>query len=114
MFTFLKFFLYFSISFAILCIPMQNKILFVRLYEVIGPKSGKLVTNFGESTSKSIKQGLKISKQFFDNSKPQSIEEIKGSISSGVVQVEKKSDEVSEAITDEEEKFLKKVLKEAE
>lgn len=114
MFTILKFAVYFTISFAILCIPLQNKVLFVYLYETIGPKSEKIVNNITDNTAHSIKTGFKITKKFFDNSKPQSFDEIKGSVSSGVVKMGEKLEEVKDEITYEEEKFLKKVLKESE
>lgn len=128
MFYFLKFSLYFIVSFSILCIPLQNKLLFVHLYQKIAPRSEKMVIGIKDNTQNSLKKGFSFTKKFFENSKPTSLQEVKDSVSSGVTKIsnglgevaasnkdniEEAYQETKENISAEEEKFLQKILKES-
>lgn len=113
MFYFLKFSLYFVISFSILCVPLQNKLLFVHLYEKLIPKSERMVTGIKDNTQNSLKKGLSFTKKFFENSKPTSLLKIGEVVEKNKDNMEEVYEETKENISAEEEKFLQKILKES-
>lgn len=104
----IRFVFYFSLSFAILCIPLGNgHRLFDAFYGIITPYADKAVT----TTKQKMSTTKRYTKKLYSNSEPIERDEVKTKLA-GVL---KKSHEIKKQIpddsyTDEERERLQKVL----
>lgn len=105
----IRFAFYFTISFAILCIPVGNgDQLFDKLYAMVTPYVSKAVN----TTKQKLTTTKRYSKKLYSNSEPVEKDEVKTKLSA----VKKKASSVTktsdDTYTDEERERLNKVLKE--
>ena len=82
MFFLIKFFLYFSVSYLILCFPIKNSTLFSYTYRHSSPLTKKVYEKIIDKSEKLFKSGIKFSKDLFNNSLPKHLDEINSSLSS--------------------------------
>ncbi len=102
----IKFFLYFSISFFILAIPIGGNPIFYSLEEAARPITGKLFAFMKESSNEGIKKGTAVTKKFFSNTIPPKKDIVKIKESGTKKPLGK--------YTEEEKEFLEKILKKAQ
>ena len=103
----IRFVFYFTLSFAILCIPIgDGKHLFDKFYGMVTPYADKAVM----TTKQKITSTKRYSKKLYSNSEPFEKDEIKTKLSG----LQKKSHEIKKKsddyYTDEERERLRKVL----
>lgn len=115
LFSPVKFLIYFSISFLILCIPIKgDKHVFDYLEEVARPLTSKVYFFLNEKTN----EGLRESKKIFTNSAPIIKDKIKSSLSSAAKKGKKIKEDVKDNLKDEkfenytieEREAIKKIL----
>lgn len=105
MFSFLKFVLYFSISFVILSIPIKRKVLFNYMHSVFAPYTTAILKSVKDEATRGYRAGSRLTKQLFDNSPPEVVDSVRSRISSGMVKHNQQ-----DAYTQEEQELLNKVL----
>ena len=104
----IRFAFYFTISFAILCIPIgSGRHLFDKFYTIVTPYADKAVT----TTKHKISITKRYSKKLYSNSEPIEKDEVKVKLAS----IQKKPSEMKkhtddDSYTDEERERLRKVL----
>ncbi|TNE98089.1 MAG: hypothetical protein EP326_10430 [Deltaproteobacteria bacterium] len=120
MFFMLKFTIYFSISFVILCIPIQNRTLFNLIHKHASPYTTQIFSEVEKAASNQIQKGSKFTKKFFSNSNPDQQDKVIAKFSStkkpmmeNVEELMKDEDTEEEGYTVEEKELLNKILKEA-
>lgn len=105
----IRFVFYFTLSFAILCIPIGNgNHLFDKLYGMVTPYADKAVN----VTKQKITTTKRYSKKLYSNSEPIEKDEVKTKLA-GIqkkISHEVKSHHTDDAYTDEERERLRKVL----
>ena len=105
----IRFVFYFTLSFAILCIPVGNgNQLFDKLYQIITPYADKAAT----STLHKISVTKRYTKKLYSNSKPLENDEVKTLLAGVKKKIEIKNNQPDDAYTDAEKERLKKVLNE--
>ncbi len=115
----IKFTVYFSISFVILCIPIQNKTLFNIIHQHARPYTTQIFSEVEKAASTQIQKSSKFTKKFFSNSDPEQQDKVMAKFSSTkkppVENVEElmKDEDHEEGYTVEERELLNKILKEA-
>ena len=116
----IKFTIYFSISFIILCIPIQNKTLFNLMHHHTKPYTTQIFSNVEQAASEQIKNGSSFTKKFFSNSDPgdhqdKVINKFSSTKKIAIENVDElmKDDVQDEEYTVEERELLNKILKEA-
>jgi hypothetical protein len=116
----IKFTIYFSISFVILCIPIQKTTLFDIIHNHAKPYTTQIFSNVEQAASHQIKKGSNFTKKFFSNSNPGDHQDkvITKFSSTKKIAVENidelmKDDVQDEEYTPEERELLNKILKEA-
>jgi len=115
----IKFTVYFSISFVILCIPIQNRTLFNIIHKHAKPYTTQIFSEAEKAASNQIDKGSKFTKKFFSNSNPDHQDKVMAKFSSTkkplVENIDElmKDEEHDEGYTAEEREMLNKILKEA-
>ncbi|MFA6237401.1 MAG: hypothetical protein WC635_08760 [Bacteriovorax sp.] len=103
----IRFVFYFTLSFAILCIPIGNgRQLFDKLYSMVTPYADKAVT----TTKQKLTTTKRYSKKLYSNSEPLEKDEIKTKLAGIKRKIEIKHQTPDDAYTDEERERLRKVL----
>lgn len=111
MLNFIKGIIYFSASFAILCIPVSHEPLFNHLHEFIAPVTRDLFHSIKEEGKKGIEEGKKLGKKALFEVTPK--EEISDAISSSRSAIKHESNQLHPTkYTIEEKALLEKVLEE--
>jgi hypothetical protein len=107
--TTLKFFLFFSISFVILSIPVDsNTLLFDKFHVLTSPALTVIFSNVQSTYSKIEKRSRHIGKRLFENAQPQIEEKIKGPLSSAISREIPEDDHLP--ISPEEEQLMLQAL----
>ncbi|MCO4792988.1 MAG: hypothetical protein KC493_04710 [Bacteriovoracaceae bacterium] len=117
----IKFTVYFSISFIIMCIPVNNKTLFNLIHKHAKPYTTQIFSKVEYEAGEQIKKGSKFTKKFFSNSNPPHQDQVISKFSStrketfkNVEELIKNDGEDSEEYSREEKELLNKILKEAQ
>lgn len=104
-----RFAFYFTLSFAILCIPVGDNLhLFDKLYGLANPYIHRAV----KTTNQKITSTKKYSKKLYSNSEPFEKDEVKAKYAGIQKQITRKNADPSDTYTEEEQARLKKVLDE--
>lgn len=102
----IRFVFYFTLSFAILCIPIgNNRQLFDKLYGLITPYADKALS----TTKQKLTTTKRYSKKLYSNSEPIEKDEVKTKLA-GIKKLEVKHRAPDDSYTDEERERLRKVL----
>lgn len=105
----IRFCFYFTLSFAILCIPVgDNQHLFDKLYGLASPFVNKAV----KTTNQKITVTKKYSKKLYSNSEPFEKDEVKAKYSAVQKHIVKKNGNPDDTYTEEEQARLRRVLEE--
>lgn len=103
----IRFVFYFTLSFAILCIPIGNdRQLFDKLYALVTPYADKAVL----TTKQKLTTTKRYSKKLYSNSEPLRKDEVKTKSSGIQKKIEIKHQSPDDSYTDEERERLRKVL----
>lgn len=103
----IRFVFYFTLSFAIMCIPIGNgRQLFDKLYGLVTPYADKAVA----STKQKLTTTKRYSKKLYSNSEPLEKDEIKTKQAGIKKKIEAKNQHPDDSYTDEERERLRKVL----
>ncbi|MGZ3788316.1 MAG: hypothetical protein ACXVLQ_07315 [Bacteriovorax sp.] len=103
----IRFVFYFTLSFAILCIPIgSGRHLFDKLYSMVTPYADKAVM----TTKQKLTTTKRYSKKLYSNSEPFEKDEIKTKLSGLQKKIQKEHKHPDDAYTDEERERLRKVL----
>ena len=102
----IKFFLYFSLSFFILAIPIGGNPLFYSLEETARPITGKLFTYVKKKSKEGLETGTEVTKKFFSNTVPPKKDSVRVKESGTKKPLGK--------YTAEEKEFLQTILKKAQ
>lgn len=103
----IRFVFYFTISFAILCIPIGNgRRAFDKLYSMVTPYADKAIV----TTKQKLTTTKRYSKKLYSNSEPLEKDEVKTKQSGLKKKIEIKHQPPDDSYTDEERERLKKVL----
>lgn len=103
----IRFIFYFTLSFAILCIPIGNgNQLFDKLYSMVTPYADKAVS----TTRHKISVTKRYSKKLYSNSEPVEKDEVKTKQSALKRPIVIKKSDPEDSYTDEERERLKRVL----
>ncbi len=105
MFFFIKFCLYFTMSFFILSVPLNNQTIFGYLHNISKPYTSKVFNVVFDTSKEVAKDTSSWTKKLFTNSKPR-IDQISTKQSSTV-----KEEILHESYTAEEKELLLKILK---
>jgi hypothetical protein len=109
----IRFVFYFTLSFAILCIPIGNdQQLFDKLYSMVTPYARQAV----KTTKQKISTTKRYSKKLYSNSAPLQQEDVIKSKQSSVKRkkIKHENKEPADTYTDEEQERLRKVLSDDE
>jgi hypothetical protein len=109
-----KSFVYFTLSFIILCIPIRKDPAFIHLYKLTAPYTQQLFKSVKDETLKSIKESKKIGKQALLNITPKKHQDSISNTNSGTRKLSKKEQETMDSYTEEEKELLRKILKNQE
>jgi hypothetical protein len=102
-----RFVFYFTLSFAILCIPIGNgRHLFDKFYGMVTPYADKAVS----TTKQKLTTTKRYSKKLYSNSEPFEKDEIKTKLAGLQKKIRKNKPNSDDSYTDEERERLKKVL----
>lgn len=102
----IRFAFYFTLSFAILCIPIGGgQQLFDKLFSMVSPYADKAV----HTTKQKLSTTKRYSKKLYSNSEPIERDEIKTGLA-GVKKIKHENKEPDDAYTDEERERLKRAL----
>jgi hypothetical protein len=105
----IRFCFYFTLSFALLCIPVgENEHLFDKLYNIASPYVHKAM----KTTNQKISSTKKYSKKLYSNSEPFEKDEVKAKYAGVQKQVIKKNAHPDDTYTEDEQARLKKILDE--
>ncbi|MFZ8933243.1 MAG: hypothetical protein ACO20H_00230 [Bacteriovoracaceae bacterium] len=108
----LKFFIYFTISFAILCIPIQKQRAFDHIYDFAIPTARSLIRSFKKDALENIRIGKKLGKKYLLNVEPVQIEDtVSNGHAAAQGYIESNIEPIDE-YTAEEKEILKKILEE--
>jgi hypothetical protein len=104
----IRFVFYFTLSFAILCIPIgDDQHLFDKLYHLATPYAEKAV----KTTKQKLSSTKKYSRKLYSNSEPVEKDEVKSHASSvQKKKIVKLNQDPADTYTDEEQNRLRKVL----
>lgn len=103
----IRFVFYFTLSFAILCIPIGNgRQLFDKLYALVTPYADKAVS----TTKQKLTTTKRYSKKLYSNSEPLEKDEVKTKLAGVKKKIVTKLQQPDDAYTDEERERLRKVL----
>ncbi len=106
---FIRFPIYFTISFALLCIPVgDNEHLFDKLYNFATPYIHKAV----KTTHQKMTSTKRYSKKLYSNSEPFEKDEVKAKYSAIQKPILKKNSRPDDTYTEEEQIRLRKILDE--
>lgn len=104
----IRFVFYFTLSFAILCIPIGNgRQLFDKLYGMVTPYADKALS----TTKQKLTTTKRYSKKLYSNSEPLEKDEVKTKLAATKKKkTEVKNQHPDDAYTDEERERLRRVL----
>lgn len=103
----IRFVFYFTLSFAILCIPIGGgRHLFDKFYGMVTPYADKAVL----TTKQKITTTKRYSRKLYSNSEPLEKDEIKTKLSGLQKKIQKENKHPDDTYTDEERERLRKVL----
>jgi hypothetical protein len=103
----IRFAFYFTLSFAILCIPIGgNRHLFDKFYSLVTPYADKAVM----TTKQKLTVTKRYSRKLYSNSEPLEKDEIKTNLAGVQKKIQKVNKHPDDSYTDEERERLKKVL----
>lgn len=103
MFFLLRFAVYFSMSFAILCIPIQGKSLFGHLHGRLAPVGREIINDLKVGANRGLNKGKRFTKRLFDSAPP--VMDSVRSMASGTELAPQHED-----YTQEEERLLRNVM----
>jgi hypothetical protein len=105
----IRFVFYFTLSFALLCIPIgDNEHLFDKLYHIAYP----YIHNAVKTTHQKISVTKRYSKKLYSNSEPFEKDEVKAKYAGVQKQVTKNNHKPDDTYTEDEQARLKKILDE--
>lgn len=112
MFFIFKFFIYFSFSFFILSLPIQEKPLFDKIYNITGPVTYEMISFLKNKVGRTTTDLREVGEKAFSNTRdiPQNVDEVSSELSSTV----KEEIEEHDSYTVEERESLLRVLKRSE
>ncbi|MBP9682844.1 MAG: hypothetical protein KBD76_15695 [Bacteriovorax sp.] len=103
----IRFVFYFTLSFAILCIPIgDGNQLFDKLYGMVTPYANKALS----TTKQKLTTTKRYSKKLYSNSEPFEKDEVKTKMSGVAKKIQKENKQPDDAYTDDERERLRKVL----
>jgi hypothetical protein len=103
----IRFIFYFTLSFAILCIPIGNdRKFFDKLYGLATPYAAKAVL----TTKQKLTTTKRYSKKLYSNSEPLEKDEVKTKLAGIKKKVEIQNKQPDDSYTDDERERLRKVL----
>ena len=103
----IRFVFYFTLSFAILCIPIGNGFhLFDKLYSMVTPYANKALS----TTKQKLTTTKRYSKKLYSNSEPFEKDEVKTNLAGLQKKIQKENKHPDDAYTEEERERLRKVL----
>lgn len=103
----IRFVFYFTLSFAILCIPIGNgNQLFDKLYSMVTPYASKAVS----TTKQKLSTTKRYSKKLYSNSAPLENDEVKTKMAGTKKKIDIKHQQADDSYTDDERERLRKVL----
>lgn len=103
----IRFVFYFTLSFAILCIPIGGgRHLFDKFYGIVTPYADKAVM----TTKQKISTTKRYSKKLYSNSEPFEKDEIQTRLAGVQKKIQKQNKHPDDTYTDEERERLRKVL----
>jgi hypothetical protein len=107
----IRFVFYFTLSFAILCIPVgDNQHLFDKLLTMVSPYANEAI----KTTKRKISSTKKYSKKLYSNSEPIENDEVKTNASATKRKIHVKDADAEETYTEEEQARLQKILNQNE
>lgn len=105
----IRFVFYFTLSFAILCIPIGNgRQLFDKLYSMVTPYADKAVN----TTKQKLTTTKRYTKKLYSNSEPLEKDEVKTKLAGTKKKIQTKNLAPDDSYTDDERERLRKVLSE--